>query len=143
MSERFARLPGLRRRFRPLISAALALPLVLAAGLLAAPSAEAATWQPKTPRLSTPWSGQVSVDHPLPEYPRPQLTRPDWTNLNGIWDFAVTGRDAGQPSTWSEAIRVPFVAESALSGIQRTVTENDKLWYRRTFTVPVRWSGRG
>jgi len=129
-------------RARRLIAIALVLPLVLGLGLLVAPTAQAADWLPKTPRLSTPWSAQVPVDHPLPEYPRPQLTRADWLNLNGIWDFAVTGRDAGQPSTWPEAIRVPFVAESALSGIQRSVTENDKLWYRRTFTVPVRWNGR-
>nr|WP_277441816.1 AbfB domain-containing protein [Streptomyces sp. SPB162] len=92
--------------------------------------------------MTTPWTDQVPVDNPLPEYPRPQLTRPDWANLNGIWDFAVTGRDAGPPAAFTEQIRVPFVAESALSGIKRKITENDKLWYKRTFTVPSTWNGR-
>ncbi|MEU7488674.1 AbfB domain-containing protein [Streptomyces sp. NPDC042319] len=99
-------------------------------------------WTPKPSPMTTPWTNRVPTDKPLPEYPRPQLTRPDWANLNGIWDFAVTGKDAGQPTTWSEQIRVPFVAESALSGIQRKITQNDKLWYKRTFTVPSDWNGR-
>jgi alpha-L-arabinofuranosidase B-like protein/glycosyl hydrolase family 2 len=137
MSIRSARI-----RIRRGVAAVLAVPLVLGLSLAVAPNASAADWQPKTPRLSTPWTSQVPVDRPLPEYPRPQLTRPDWQNLNGIWDFAVTGRDAGQPSSWPDAIRVPFVAESALSGIQRRITQNDKLWYRRSFTVPTGWSGR-
>ncbi len=85
----------------------------------------------------------VSVDKPHAEYPRPQLTRAQWQNLNGIWDFEVT--DSSQttpPSTFSEQIRVPFVAESALSGIQRRITGDDKLWYQRTFTVPAGWKDR-
>ncbi|HBF79895.1 MAG TPA: hypothetical protein DD420_08160, partial [Streptomyces sp.] len=53
-----------------------------------------------------------------------------------------TGRDAGQPAAFTEQIRVPFVAESALSGVKRKITENDKLWYKRTFTVPSDWNGR-
>lgn len=119
--------------------------LALAAGALAAlgpAPASAAAWSPKPSPMTTPWTNQVPVDNPLPEYPRPQLTRPDWANLNGIWDFAVTGRDAAQPATFTEQIRVPFVAESALSGIQRKITQNDKLWYKRTFTVPSTWNGR-
>ncbi|WP_432752243.1 sugar-binding domain-containing protein [Streptomyces sp. JL2001] len=82
------------------------------------------------------------MDQPLPEYPRPQLTRPDWANLNGIWDFAVTSANAGQPASFPEQIRVPFAAESALSGIHRKITQNDRLWYKRTFTVPAGWNGR-
>lgn len=119
--------------------------LALAAGALAAlgpAPASAAAWSPKPSPMTTPWTNQVPVDNPLPEYPRPQLTRPDWANLNGIWDFAVTGRDAGRPAVFGEQIRVPFVAESALSGIQRKITQNDKLWYKRTFTIPATWNGR-
>ncbi|WP_373682215.1 MULTISPECIES: AbfB domain-containing protein [Streptomyces] len=106
------------------------------------PSRAAADWTPRPAPMTTPWTNQVPVDNPLPDYPRPQLTRPDWLNLNGIWDFAVTSRDAGQPATFGEQIRVPFVPESALSGIQRKITQNDKLWYKRTFTVPSGWNGR-
>jgi hypothetical protein len=118
---------------------ALAATTLLASG--SAPAAAAPAWTPKPAPMTTPWTNQVPVDNPLPEYPRPQLTRPDWQPLNGIWDFAVTSRDAGQPASFGEQIRVPFVPESALSGIQRKITQNDKLWYKRTFTVPSGWSG--
>ena len=116
----------------------LAIAVCLAGGI----SADTAPWAPKTPRLATPWTGQVSVENPLPEYPRPKLTRPEWQSLNGIWDFALTGLNTGQPVDWPEQIRVPFPVESALSGIQRPVTPNDKLWYRRTFVVPQNWQTR-
>ncbi|WND40541.1 AbfB domain-containing protein [Streptomyces sp. BB1-1-1] len=105
-------------------------------------SGQTAAWTPKPAPMTTPWTNEVPVDNPLPEYPRPQLTRPDWKNLNGIWDFAVTAADVGQPAAFPDRIRVPFAAESALSGIQRRITQDDKLWYRRTFTVPADWNGR-
>ncbi|SDD90265.1 glycoside hydrolase family 2 [Streptomyces prasinopilosus] len=134
--------PGRRRRWVTTALIALALfcstALTGSAGAAAAPRA----WTPKPAPMTTPWTGQVPVDTPLPEYPRPQLTRPDWANLNGIWDFAVTSADAGRPASFPQQIRVPFVAESALSGIQRRITQNDKLWYKRTFTVPAGWDGR-
>ncbi|MEU6761837.1 AbfB domain-containing protein [Streptomyces sp. NPDC046853] len=121
-----------------------ALALLLGGVTALAPAAQAAptAWDPKPAPMTTPWTDKVSRDNPLPEYPRPQLTRPDWANLNGIWDFAVTSANAGQPASFTEQIRVPFVAESALSGIQRKITQNDKLWYKRTFTVPSNWNGR-
>ncbi|MEU1199086.1 AbfB domain-containing protein [Streptomyces sp. NPDC005813] len=138
--------PRRRRTLRDTAAAFVSLVLLCAAALTAAAgtaeAAATAAWTPKAAPMTTPWTGQVPTDNPLPEYPRPQLTRPDWANLNGIWDFAVTSADAGQPTGWPDQIRVPFVAESALSGIQRKITQNDKLWYRRTFTVPAGWNGR-
>ncbi|MFD0318624.1 AbfB domain-containing protein [Streptomyces flavalbus] len=122
------------------VLALLAGTAVAASGVPASAAPQA--WTPKPAPMTTPWTNQVPVDNPLPEYPRPQLTRPDWANLNGVWDFAVTSADAGQPATFGEQIRVPFPAESALSGIQRRITQNDKLWYKRTFTVPSQWNGR-
>jgi hypothetical protein len=122
-----------------------ALTAVAIAGTAVVSSPASAAWVPKTPRLATPWTSQVPVNTPpLPEYPRPQLTRPDWQNLNGIWDFVVTGNTVTTPPTnWgTEQIRVPFPVESALSGIMRTVTPSQKVWYRRTFTVPAAWNGR-
>ncbi|MBL1104292.1 AbfB domain-containing protein [Streptomyces sp. 5-8] len=130
----------MRHLLTTLVVTALAVTTLLAAG--ASPSRAATAWTPRPAAMTTPWTDRVPVDHPLPEYPRPQLTRPDWANLNGIWDFAVTSRDAAQPTTFGERIRVPFAPESALSGIQRKITGNDRLWYRRTFTVPAGWSGR-
>ncbi|OQR61527.1 glycoside hydrolase family 2 [Streptomyces maremycinicus] len=132
------------RRARWITTVLAALTLVGGTALTAtAPAAAAAqAWTPKPSPMTTPWTNQVPTDTPLPEYPRPQLSRPDWANLNGVWDFAVTSADAGQPAAFTEQIRVPFVAESALSGIQRKITQNDKLWYKRTFTVPSNWNGR-
>ncbi|MFG3103974.1 AbfB domain-containing protein [Streptomyces sp. NPDC048182] len=138
--------PWLRRRAHRAATALAALALLGGTALTAAASGTASAapqaWTPKPAPLTTPWTNQVPTANPLPEYPRPQLTRPDWANLNGIWDFAVTSAGAGQPATFGEQIRVPFVAESALSGIQRRITQNDKLWYKRTFTVPSNWNGR-
>ncbi|WP_395575596.1 AbfB domain-containing protein [Streptomyces sp. BK79] len=136
--------PGAGRRRHALAAWVTACVMFCAGALVATPTASARTaaWSPRPAPMTTPWTHQVPVDNPLPEYPRPQLTRPDWKNLNGIWDFAVTAADAGQPASFPEQIRVPFAAESALSGIQRKITQNDKLWYKRTFTVPADWNGR-
>src|SRR3954464_11067072 len=95
-------------------------------------------WQPGTPPLSTPWTGQVGPDNALPEYPRPQLTRDRWQNLNGVWEFAKANIDQAVPAgqELGERVLVPYPIESALSGIQR---HEDRMWYRRTFTVPSTW----
>ncbi|NTU62099.1 MAG: glycoside hydrolase family 2 [Chloroflexi bacterium] len=97
-------------------------------------------WQPQTPPLSTPWTAEVSPTQVLPEYPRPQLVRSRWLNLNGEWQFesAVEGETPPVGRNLSEAILVPFPIESALSGIMR---HHDRMWYRRTFTVPIEWTG--
>ncbi|MFI8208248.1 AbfB domain-containing protein [Streptomyces werraensis] len=131
-----------RRRWTATVLAVLALLAGTALTVPGTATAAPAAWTPKPAPMTTPWTNQVPVDNPLPEYPRPQLTRPDWANLNGIWDFAVTSANAGRPAAFPEQIRVPFVAESALSGIQRRITQNDKLWYKRTFNVPSGWDGR-
>ncbi|MEU0045035.1 AbfB domain-containing protein [Streptomyces werraensis] len=131
-----------RRRWTATVLAVLALLAGTALTVPGTATAAPAAWTPKPAPMTTPWTNQVPVDNPLPEYPRPQLTRPDWANLNGIWDFAVTSANADRPAAFPEQIRVPFVAESALSGIQRRITQNDKLWYKRTFTVPSGWDGR-
>ena len=95
----------------------------------------------KTPPLSTPWTSKVSQTNPWPEYPRPQLTRPDWQNLNGPWRFASAASLVTPPTgqTLSSTVLVPFPIESALSGIMQ---HQDYMWYRRTFQVPSSWSGR-
>ncbi|WP_307796981.1 LamG-like jellyroll fold domain-containing protein [Actinomadura barringtoniae] len=88
--------------------------------------------------LTTPWTAQVTPTNALPDYPRPQLTRERWQNLNGTWQFAETA--AGQPPPigvdLGERVLVPYPVESRLSGIQRHV---DRMWYRRTFTLPPSW----
>ncbi len=97
-------------------------------------------WRRLDPPLPTPWSGEVAPDNALPEYPRPQLTRPRWLNLNGVWEYAgwPSSPDEPRPSGYAERILVPFPPESALSGIGR---RDEVLWYRRLFEVPLDWTG--
>lgn len=116
----------------------LALLLAAASG-----SAFAADWKPAASPLMTKWGKQISADkQPWPEYPRPQLQRADWLNLNGLWDYAITPRTAPRPEKWDGQILVPFCVESALSGVGRRVTPDQHLWYKRTFEVPAGWNGK-
>ena len=87
--------------------------------------------------LKTRWSEEAMCDLPLPEYPRPQMVREDnWVNLNGMFDFAITDAKAEWCDKYEEKIRVPFAVESCLSGICRRVSAKDRLWYRKSFTLP-------
>ena len=101
-----------------------------------------ADWEPVEGRIMTLWAEEVSPDKPLPEYPRPQLTRSDWLNLNGLWDYAVTSKNAMSAGEYQGEILVPFAIESALSGVGKAVLPDQVLWYRRTFEVPSGWSGQ-
>ncbi|XVU22332.1 LamG-like jellyroll fold domain-containing protein [Actinoplanes sp. CA-054009] len=118
--------------------ALLAALLITASLGLAAPAGAAPTWHPGIPPLATPWTSKVGPTNALPEYPRPQLTRDKWQNLNGVWEFAKAEVDQAVPTGQSlgERVLVPYPIESALSGIQR---HEDRMWYRRTFTVPANW----
>ena len=95
-----------------------------------------ASWVPAQGPLETPWTSDVSPEQVWPEYPRPQMARPHWTNLNGLWDYAIVGKDADKPGSWDGQILVPFAVESALSGVKRTVQPGQKLWYRCRFDQP-------
>ena len=94
--------------------------------------------------LTTRWAGLIDPANPLPEYPRPQMVRSNWQNLNGIWQFQPASSNTdpvptGQ--TLSSSILVPYPMESAISGVMQY---NAYSWYRRTFTVPTTaaWSGQ-
>jgi len=100
-----------------------------------------AAWQPSEGPLKTRWAKDVSPQNALPEYPRPQFVRSEWLSLNGLWDLAITPKDA-KPDTYTDQILVPFPVESALSGVMKPVSENDRLWYRRHFEIPRKWLGR-
>ena len=100
------------------------------------------TWAPRGHQLKTRWTAQVNPAAPLPEYPRPQLVRPQWQNLNGLWDYAITGSNARQPTEFSGQILVPFAIESSLSGVNHPLDANLALWYSRTFTIPADWQGK-
>ena len=91
----------------------------------------------KTPNhLTTPWTDQVSTNNPHPEYPRPQLERSNWVNLNGLWQFSLTKSDVLSDVTFDKTILVPFPVESMLSGVGCHVAADDHLWYKRVFAKP-------
>lgn len=83
--------------------------------------------------LTTPW--EVDSPVPLPEYPRPQMTRESWQNLNGWWECAILPLEAPKPAVYDRRILVPFAPESRLSGVEHVLQPNEKLWYRRSFSV--------
>ncbi len=120
----------------------LKLSLVSAVVVLCAAPARAEEWTPATGPLMTRWSKDVSPEKPLPEYPRPQLVRKDWINLNGLWDLAITPKESPRPQSFDSRILVPYPIESALSGVMKRVSENDRIWYRRTFELPRKWIGK-
>jgi glycosyl hydrolase family 2 len=92
--------------------------------------------------LRTKWASEVQADHPLPEYPRPQMVRKQWTNLNGAWDYAITGLTDARPESFSGHVLVPFPIESQLSGAGVWVSPQQRLWYHRTFSVPALPAGQ-
>ena len=106
--------------------------------LLAALPFASALGQAAPSRLVTRWARDVERPgaRVLPEYPRPQMARAAWTNLNGWWDYAVAPKDTTRPDRWDGRIRVPFPVESQLSGVRRAVGPGERLWYRRTFAAP-------
>jgi len=114
---------------RPLRS----LPFVSVLFAVAVPAAAVA--QP--PGLVTRWAAAVDTAAVLPEHPRPQLVRPAWRSLNGWWDYAVRDSAAPRPGAWDGRILVPFPIESQLSRVRRSVSDRERLWYRRTFTATV------
>jgi len=115
------------------------IPACLALLWSATSPSQAADWKPAAGPLLTRWAKDVAPEKAHPEYPRPQMVRERWLNLNGLWDYAVVAQDAAQPTQWNGQILVPFPVESALSGVMKRVSEAERLWYRRTFQVPETW----
>lgn len=110
--------------------------------VIGASCATGAAWKPAGDGMQTPWTLKVDPACPLPEYPRPQMVRQQWQNLNGLWDYAVTPKEVQQTAVKDGKILVPFAIESALSGVKRTFKPAEKLWYQRTFSVPSDWKGK-
>jgi Glycosyl hydrolases family 2, sugar binding domain/Glycosyl hydrolases family 2, TIM barrel domain len=113
--------------------------LAICVSSLLATSVLAADWKPAAGPLMTRWAKDVSPANAHREYPRPQLVRSAWDNLNGLWDYAIVPRGDARPSSYQGSILVPFPVESALSGVMRPVGPDNQLWYRRTITVPKSW----
>src|SRR5215469_11774856 len=106
-----------------------------------------ADWQPAKGPLMTRWAKDVKPDKVHPEYPRPQMVRKEWQNLNGLWEFAVAKKDEKAPvgKKLDGQILVPFPVESALSGVMKSAEPNGdglRVWYRRTFEVKKERAGQ-
>lgn len=110
--------------------------LAIVAILVLAELVPAADWQPAAGPLSTRWAKNVSPANVWSEYPRPQMVRPEWVNLNGLWDYAITDAYSANPASYDGQILVPFPVESALSGVRKPVSPQQRLWYRRKIDAP-------
>jgi beta-galactosidase/beta-glucuronidase len=97
--------------------------------------AQESSWQPVQGKIASEWASQVNPAAPLPEYPRPQMQRSSWVNLNGLWKYALTTANATAPTAYHGNILVPFAIESSLSGVGKTVGKDSLLWYTRSFSV--------
>lgn len=94
-------------------------------------------WQMVPGKIASPWAEKVNPVAPLPEYPRPQMVRSNWSNLNGLWQYAILPKSAQAiPAGFQGNILVPYAVESALSGVGKTVGKDSVLWYKRTVSVP-------
>ena len=111
-------------------------PVALAALTLALGCAQPEAEGPMVSRFAA----DLDPELPLPEYPRPQMVRGRWLNLNGSWGYALAARDAARPNEFGGEILVPFPVESTLSGVGMVPGAEQRLWYRRTFEVPPEWA---
>ena len=116
-------------------------PIILLALILFVSSLDSQWKIPPTAPLLTKWSKDVNPKNPLPEYPRPQLVRDEWMNLNGIWQYAEAASNEAPPAgkELDGRILVPYPIESALSGVMKHA---DRLWYRTTVALPKKWNNR-
>ncbi len=97
------------------------------------------SWQPVKGKIMTAWAEKVDPSNTWSEYPRPQMVRNEWTNLNGLWDYSILPKDQQSiPVAMQGKILVPFAVESALSGVGKTVGKDSILWYKKTVTIPGR-----
>jgi beta-galactosidase/beta-glucuronidase len=104
--------------------------------------AQQTSWHLIKDRITTPWAEKVDPKAPLPEYPRPQMVRGSWQNLNGLWNYTIVPKTQNDPSAYNGKILVPFAVESALSGVGKNVGKDSVLWYKTTFTVNKALKGK-
>ena len=98
-------------------------------------------WAPAGDKIKTKWAKSVDPKNVWPEYPRPQLERKDWINLNGPWSYSIRQDDV-KPENHDGKILVPFSLESSLSGVMKAITEKDVIWYEKEFEIPEKWKGK-
>jgi len=129
--------------YSPLIPASLALCGVVSALNTPRQATNSTKYAVKTPPLTTPWT-YLAGTNPWPQYPRPQLERPQWQSLNGIWTYQnASSLDAVNSPPYNQTlpseVLIPSCLESGLSGIQGQYTIYS--WLATSFSVPTTWAG--
>jgi beta-galactosidase/beta-glucuronidase len=111
----------------------ISIALIIAASIQVSIAQQSGSWKMVEGKISTPWALKVDAAHVHPEYPRPQLVREKWINLNGLWNYSIVPKETNdtKPATFQGNILVPFAVESALSGVGKTVGKDSVLWYNR------------
>ena len=99
-------------------------------------------WSPAGNKIKTKWGKNLDPKKVWQEYPRPQLEREEWLNLNGPWDYSIRDNDYLKPENPDGKILVPFALESSLSGIMGTFTEKQYLWYEKVIEIPKEWENK-
>ena len=99
-------------------------------------------WVPKGERIKTSWGKNLDPNKVWQEYPRPQLERKDWLNLNGLWNYHISNQEDAYPLKFDGYILVPFPIESSLSGVMKTFKQENLLWYEREVEIPKEWEGK-
>ena len=99
-------------------------------------------WLPAGNKIKTKWGINLNQNNIWQEYPRPQLERKDWINLNGLWSYSITDLNALKPGNLDEKILVPFSLESSLSGVMKSLNEKQILWYYKEFEIPENWKNK-
>lgn len=92
--------------------------------------------------MKTRWTDKVDKNNPLPEYPRPQMERSDWMSLNGVYEYAIKGANCEWADNFDGEILVPFAIESMLSGVEKPLLPSQRLWYKKSFTLPQNMKGK-
>ena len=93
-------------------------------------------------KIKTKWGKNLDPKKVWQEYPRPQLERKQWLNLNGIWSYSITDVNSQKPDNFDGEILVPFSIESSLSGVMKSLNEKQILWYYKEFEIPDNWKDK-
>ena len=99
-------------------------------------------WSPAGDKIKTKWGKELDPKNVWPEYPRPQLERKDWLNLNGPWSYSIREPDYLKPEKHDGKILIPFSLESSLSGVMKSLTDKQVIWYEKEFEFPEEWNGK-
>lgn len=110
--------------------------------LMLATSLQAQNWKAVGGKMMSQWGKKVSPENVWQEYPRPQFERTEWKNLNGLWDYSLLKTNQSEPKRFQGKILVPFSFESPLSGVGKKITPEDKMWYKKSFSLPKNWDGK-